>query len=144
MAKVGRQGDGGGRPPIVFDQAQTAQVEALAAVLSKGQMADYFGISETTFREIESRQPDVSDAYKRGKAKAIGGIAQNLISQARSGNTTAAIFYLKTQAGWKETQRHELMGENGAPIAVTTLDVSKLDTDVLAQIMAAKDATDGN
>lgn len=113
MAKRGNQGDGGGRPPVVFDQMQIAQVEALAAVLSKGQMADYFGISETTFREIESRQPDVSDAYKRGKAKAIGGIAQNLISQARSGNTTAAIFYLKTQAGWKETSAVEHTSPDG-------------------------------
>ena len=75
MAKIGNQGDGGGRPPVVFDEAQTAQVEALAAVLSKGQMADYFGISETTLRQIEERQPEVSDAYKRGKAKAIGNVS---------------------------------------------------------------------
>lgn len=114
--KIGNQGDGGGRPPVVFDAAQTAQVEALAAVLSKGQMADYFGISETTLREVESRQPEVSDAYKRGKAKAIGNVAKNLIQQAQEGNISAAIFYLKTQAGWKETQTHELTGADGAPL----------------------------
>ncbi|HSG62110.1 MAG TPA: hypothetical protein VLA24_11840 [Pseudomonadales bacterium] len=107
MAKIGNQGDGGGRPPVVFDEAQTAQVEALAAVLSKGQMADYFGISENTLREIEERQPEVSEAYKRGKAKAIGNVAKNLISQAQMGNITAAIFYLKTQAGWKEDKEAE-------------------------------------
>ena len=107
MAKIGNQGNGGGRPPVVFDEAQTAQVEALAAVLSKGQMADYFGISENTFREIEERQPEVSEAYKRGKAKAIGNVAKNLISQAQMGNITAAIFYLKTQAGWKEDKESE-------------------------------------
>lgn len=107
MAKIGNQGDGGGRPPVLFDDAQTAQVEALAAVLSKGQMADYFGISETTFRQIEERQPDVSDAYKRGKAKAIGNVAKNLIQQAQTGNIAAAIFYLKTQAGWKESKEEE-------------------------------------
>lgn len=107
MAKIGNQGDGGGRPIVVFDEVQTAQVEALAAVLSKGQMADYFNISETTLREIESRQPEVSEAYKRGKAKAIGNVAKNLITQAQSGNMTAAIFYLKTQAGWKEDKEPE-------------------------------------
>jgi len=111
MAKIGKQGDGGGRPPVVFDEAQTAQVEALAAVLSKGQMADYFNISETTLREIESRQPEVSDACKRGKAKAIGNVAKNLIQQAQNGNISAAIFYLKTQAGWKETQTVEHDGQ---------------------------------
>jgi len=102
MAKIGNQGDGGGRPIVVFDNTQVAQVEALAAVLSKGQMADYFSISETTLREVESRQPEVFDAYKRGKAKAIGNVAKNLIGQAQAGNISAAIFYLKTQAGWKE------------------------------------------
>ena len=103
--KKGNQGDGGGRPLIVFDDTQIAQVEALAAVLSKKQLADYMDVSETTFREIEARQPDVFDAYKRGKAKAIGSIGQSLIQQAKNGNIAAAIFYLKTQAGWREADQ---------------------------------------
>ncbi len=100
--KIGNQGDGGGRPPVVFDEDQTAMVERLASVLSKGQLADYFGISETTFREVEKRQPEVSVAYQKGRGKAIASVAGNLVNQAQNGNTTAAIFYLKTQAGWKE------------------------------------------
>lgn len=119
--KIGNQGDGGGRPPVVFDDAQTAQVEALAAVLSKAQMADYFGISETTLRQVEERQPEVSDAYKRGKAKAIGNVAKNLIQQAQTGNISAAIFYLKTQAGWKETQVSEHTGADGSELVVKWL-----------------------
>ena len=63
MAKVGNQGDGGGRPIVVFDTTQVAQVEALAAVLSKGQMAEYFSIGENTLREVESRQPEVLEAH---------------------------------------------------------------------------------
>jgi hypothetical protein len=116
LAKNGRQGEGGGRPPVVFTQEQVAQYEALAAVMSKYQIADYFGISETTLREVESRQPEVSDAYKKGKAKAIGAIGQSLVKQAREGNLGAQIFYLKTQAGWKETERREISGPDGAPI----------------------------
>jgi len=105
--KKGNQGDGGGRPIIIFDDTQIAQVEALAAVLSKKQLADHMGISDTTLREIEGRQPDVSDAYKRGKAKAISRMGQSLIMQAEDGNTSAAIFYLKTQAGWRETEQEQ-------------------------------------
>ena len=105
--KRGKQGDGGGRPMIVFDEAQIAQVEALAAVMSKRQICDYMSVGETTFREIEGRQPEVSDAYKKGKAKAIGSIGQSLIQQARNGNISAAIFYLKTQAGWRETEQEQ-------------------------------------
>lgn len=109
--KRGRQGEGGGRPPVVFNDQQVLQVETLAAVLSKAQLSDYFGVSENTFREIEGRQPEVFEAYKRGKAKAIGNVAGNLIAQAKAGNVSAAIFYLKTQAGWKETQTVEHDGE---------------------------------
>lgn len=105
--KIGNQGDGGGRPPVVFDEKMVSQVEALSSVLSKSQMADYFAISETTFREVESRQPEVSDAYKRGKSRAVASVGSNLISQARKGNVTAMIFYLKTQAGWKEDKQEE-------------------------------------
>jgi len=105
VAKRGRQGEGGGRPIASFDKAQVAQVEALAAVLSKGQMADYFGISENTFRAIEERQPEVFEAYQKGRGKAIASVGSNLISQARKGNTSATIFYLKTQAGWREEQQ---------------------------------------
>ena len=105
--KKGNQGDGGGRPFIEFTDTQVAQVEALAAVLSKKQTADYMGVSETTFREIEGRQEEVSDAYKRGKAKAINRMGQSLVMQAEDGNTSAAIFYLKTQAGWRETDNDQ-------------------------------------
>ena len=100
--KRGRQGEGGGRKPVVFNKAQIAQVEALAAVLNQTQLSDYFGISHTTFIEICKRQEDVSLAYKRGRAKSILNVGTNLIKQAEEGNTAASIFYLKTQAGWKE------------------------------------------
>lgn len=103
--KKGKQGEGGGRPMVEFGANDTAMVERLASVLTKGQLADYFGISETTFREIERRQPEVSDAYKKGKGKAIAGVAGNLINQAQNGNVAAAIFYLKTQAGWRESDQ---------------------------------------
>ena len=102
--KIGNQGDGGGRPVIEFTPEQITQLEALAAVLTKGQIADYFSISETTLRAIEERQPEVSDAYKKGRAKQYASMGSNLIQLAKSGNVAANIFYLKTQAGWKESQ----------------------------------------
>ena len=106
----------GGRPQIVFDEDQVIELKALAAVLSKRQLADYFCISETTLREIEARQPEVSDAYKNGRARAIASVGGNLISQAKAGNTSAAIFYLKTQAGWKEPP--EESPEKSKPIII--------------------------
>ena len=43
----------GGRPPKTLDDKQIAQVEALASVLNKSQLTDYFGITGKTFRAEE-------------------------------------------------------------------------------------------
>lgn len=96
-----------GRKPKTLDDEQRAQVEALAAYLSQEQIADYFGITRPTFAAMIERDDDISLRYKRGKAKAIGTVAQGLLQKARSGDTASAIFYLKTQAGWRETTAHD-------------------------------------
>tara|TARA_B100001250_G_scaffold383354_1_gene377242 strand:+ start:3563 stop:3961 length:399 start_codon:yes stop_codon:yes gene_type:complete len=113
--KKGNQGEGGGRPAKVLTPVQAEEVEKLASMLSKKQIAEYYGMTEKTFRAVEERQEEVFTAYKRGKSKAIVTVAANLIQQAQNGNTSAAIFYLKTQAGWKETDRHEIVGDEEQP-----------------------------
>jgi hypothetical protein len=40
--KIGNQGEGGGRPPIVFDEHQIKMVESLASVLSKKTVSGLF------------------------------------------------------------------------------------------------------
>lgn len=93
----------------VLNDEEMAQVEALASVLSTEQIADYLGVGRSTFYTIMERQPEVAGRYKKGRARAIGSVSQSLIKKAMSGDNTAAIFYLKTQAGWKETTTHELV-----------------------------------
>lgn len=93
----------GGAPIKQLTDEDKAQVEKLASVLTKAQLADYFGMCENTYRRIEQENPELIEAYKKGRSKAIASVAANLVNQARDGNTSAAIFYLKTQAGWKET-----------------------------------------
>lgn len=87
-----------------LNKEELSQVEALASVLTSEQIADYFGIARTTFYDIMKRQPDVSERYKKGRAKAIGSVAKGLLQKAQSGDNTAMIFYLKTQAGWRENE----------------------------------------
>lgn len=105
-----------GRPRIVLTETQCQEVETLAALLSQDQIADYLGIARNTFRAICERDPAVLERYKKGKAKAIAHVANGLLQKARSGDTTSAIFYLKTQAGWRETASIEHSGPNGGPI----------------------------
>ena len=98
----------GGRPVRVLAETDITKLEALARVLTKSQLADYFGMTEKTLRAIEGRQPEVSTAYRKGKAMAIADVAGSLYEQAKNGNMQAAKFYLKTQAGWREDSPVEL------------------------------------
>lgn len=116
-----------GRKAKELTEEQKAQVEALAAYLTQEQIADYFGIGKTTWFAMLDREPELSERYKRGKAKAIGAVAQGLIQQARNGDKVAAMFYLKTQAGWRETDRIEHTGADGKPIEFTKIERVILD-----------------
>lgn len=98
----------GGRPKKELNNEQLAQVEALSAFFTMDQIADYFGIVRNTFAAICERQPEVFARYKKGRANAIGAVAKSLIQQARDGNLTAQIFFLKTQGGWKENNQLEI------------------------------------
>ena len=53
-----------------------------------------------------------------GRIDANSAIAGTLFQQAKNGNTAAAIFWLKTRARWKETDRHEITGADGRDLVV--------------------------
>jgi len=111
-----------GRPAKTLTDKQRAEVETLAAFLSAEQVADYFGIGRTTFFAMMERDADIAERYKRGKSKVVAKVAQGLIQKALSGDTTSAIFFLKTQARWRETERHEITGADGAPIELARIE----------------------
>ncbi len=101
--------------PIELSHLQRQEVETLAALLNQEQIADYLGISRRTFQAILDRDDEAAARYKRGKAKAIAHVASGLLQKARSGCTTSSIFYLKTQAGWRETERLEHVAAQPGP-----------------------------
>lgn len=50
-----------------------------------------------------------------GKAETLAKVAGTLVQKALNGDTTSAIFYLKTQGGWKETTLHGSDPDNPLP-----------------------------
>ena len=68
------------------------------------------GIDDKTLRKHFRRELDTS------KVKANAKIGGTLYNKAVGGDTTAAIFWAKTQMGWKETTAHEHAGSDGGPI----------------------------
>jgi hypothetical protein len=56
-----------------------------------------------------------------GAAEAKAKVGGAIVKAALNGNMTAAIFYAKTQMGWKETVRNEHTGKDGDDIAVNLI-----------------------
>ncbi len=51
-------------------------------------------------------------------------MANGLLQKARTGDTASSIFYLKTQAGWRETDRTEVRTD---PKDITSYSDAELD-----------------
>lgn len=70
--------------------------------LNQKQIAGYFGMGKTTFQTRCKENPALRTAIRQGKSKVIDDIAGVVVRAAKKGNLTAACFYLKTQAFWRE------------------------------------------
>ena len=105
-----------GRPAKTLTGDEAAKLEALASFLNQDQIADYLGIARNTLAAIMKRDPEILARYKKGKVSATVDIAQSLIQKARDGDTACQIFYLKTQAGWREKDRPEDDDANAEPV----------------------------
>jgi hypothetical protein len=131
--------EGAGRPAFDPTDVERKQVEALSGY---GLPIEQIAVLVRNGIHVDTLRTHFANELVSGKSKANAKVGKTLFQKVMAGDTTAAIWWSKTQMRWKEVQAHEITGKDGAPISVATLDVSKLGTDVLAQIMAAKDATE--
>jgi hypothetical protein len=120
------------------DRDQPArQVEAMAAYgIPEKEIARVLGIDAGVLR---SRFADVLDT---AQTKANSRVAESLYRKATGEGrevVTAAIFWLKPRAGWKETTSHEVSGKDGAPVAVEEVSNRQLAIAILAMIRNAED-----
>jgi hypothetical protein len=106
-----------GRPPHLATDDTRKKVYELSSVgTTYEDIAKVIGISHDTLTKYYRPELD------RGRIDANAIIAGTLFKQAQDGNTSAAIFWLKTRAQWKETQKHEHGGDlDGSPIEVKVI-----------------------
>lgn len=90
------------------------------------------GIDAKTLRKYYRDELDL------GSGRANAAVAGKLYQKAMNGDTVSQIFWLKTRAGWRDVHRHEFSGPGGGPV---TLDVGKLSTSALEQILTARKDT---
>lgn len=144
----GRKNNGGyrpgaGRPAFVPTDAERKQVEALSGYgLPQEQIAVLVrdGIALDTLRTHFQQQ------LGTGKAKANAQVGKTLFQRAIGGDTTAMIWWSKTQMKWSEVQRHELTGADGGPIQTQAqvVEIPAPIADVTAWAASATAKTNGN
>jgi hypothetical protein len=109
----------------VPDQARRRQVEAMAA----------YGIPEDHIARVVAIDPKTLRKYYRdeldlGAVKANAQVAGFLFNNARNGNVTAQIFWLKTRARWREAPNEHIHHEGSGP-----RNVRELTTDTLNRLL---------
>ena len=122
LKKAGPNGGarpGAGRPAFEPTDAERKQVEAFSGYgLPIEQIAVLIreGIDTDTLRKHFATE------LQSGKAKANAQVGKTLFQKVMAGDTTAAIWWSKTQMRWVETQKHELTGADGAPLEFTKIE----------------------
>lgn len=84
------------------------EVEALSGRgLTVALIQNYYGISSHTWKNRCNENEELRRSFLRGKAKQIVHVSGKLIEQINAGSTQATIFYLKTQAQWRDESLQE-------------------------------------
>ena len=105
---------GKGRPPHLATADTRNRVYILSTVGTRHEdIATVLSISHDTLVKYYKEELD------KGRIEANASVAETLFKQAKEGNTTAMIFWLKSRARWKESTQHEISGNpDGTPIEV--------------------------
>lgn len=82
--------------------------------LTDDQIAHNLGVSRSTLAEWKKRFPDLSDALKKGKDVVDYEVENALLERAKSGDTTAQIFWLKNRRPGKWRDKPEVPGDSDA------------------------------
>ena len=103
-----------GRPPHLPNADTRNKVYMLSTVGTRHEdIASVLGITHDTLVKYYKEELD------KGRIEANASVAETLFKQAKEGNTTAMIFWLKSRAKWKESTQHEISGNpDGTPVEV--------------------------
>ena len=110
---------GAGRPAFQPTDAERKQVEALSGY---GLPIEQIAVLVREGIDTDTLRKHFATELLSGKAKANGQVGKTLFQKVMAGDTTAAIWWSKTQMRWAETQKHELTGADGAPLEFTKIE----------------------
>ena len=108
-----------GRKKFEVTPAVLKKVESLASKgMTHEQIAYCLGICVATLSKQKRINAQFLGAIKKGQAKGIEVVTNKLFQNAKSGDNTSIIFYLKNRAGWSDKVTNEHTGQDGGPIKI--------------------------
>ena len=116
IKKAGANGgarEGSGRKPFEPTEHERKQVEAMSGY---GLPIEQIAILVRDGIDADTLRKHFASELISGKAKANSSVGRTLYQKAIGGDTTAMIWWSKTQMRWREVQQHELTGADGAPL----------------------------
>jgi len=111
----GRKNNGGarenaGRKPFEPTDAERKQVEAMSGY---GLPFDQIAVLVRDGINVDTLREHFQSELQSGKAKANAQVGKTLFQKAMGGDTTAMIWWSKTQMRWSEVQKHEHTSPDG-------------------------------
>ena len=107
---------GPGQPPYATTDEGRALVTRLKLTgMPNATIAEVLDISLPTLKKNYDRE------LRLAKAELNGNIAAAIYHKAMQGDATCLIFWAKTQMGWRETERKEITGPDGAPLSLPAI-----------------------
>lgn len=97
-----------GRPAIPITDKDLRIIQDMAGRGARlDDIAAVIGVSDSTLDRWLER-PEVRASYRLGRIQASDSVATTLYNLAIEGDVTAAIFWLKSQAGWSDRPVQEM------------------------------------
>jgi transcriptional regulator with XRE-family HTH domain len=116
------------RPIVEITKHIIEQAEILSSRgLTMEQIADALGIGTSTLYEKQAENAELMEAIKSGRGKGLAEISNALYEGAKSGNTTAQIFYLKCRGKWREADTEQANSKDDIQEAKNVVDKLKGD-----------------
>jgi hypothetical protein len=109
-----------GRKAFEPTPAERKQVEALSGY---GLPIEQIAVLVRDGIHIDTLRAHFTNELHSGKAKANAQVGKTLFQKVMAGDTTAAIWWSKTQMRWKETQHHEHSSPDGTMSPPTVIQI---------------------
>jgi hypothetical protein len=88
----------------------------IAGGITQEGVARALGICVDTL--VKNYRPEIDGAVDKANAQVAGSLFRKAVSDNHPNGVTAAIFWLKTRAKWRETSSVEVTGADGAPLGM--------------------------